>query len=78
MREWISVEDALPEVGSYVWVFSEGRYIEIAKVEKGWGVKGGIEFCGFGVDIAATPPVLYDVTHWMPIDKPETPKMANP
>ena len=70
-KEWISVEDRLPDAGEEVWVYGEdgvtiGSY-GIIRGEPNWS-----DVYGDGDGLG--DPGIYGVTFWMPIDKPEPPK----
>ena len=65
MKEWISVEGRLPEIGKSILVHNQGfehsRSVRMAFMTSN-GFYDAYE-CGCGIK-------LYEVTHWMPLPDP--------
>jgi len=67
MSGWISIADRLPEPGEEVWIHDKEMGVTIGRYGRGrwYDVYGDND--GLGDD------GLYEVTHWMPLPRPDPP-----
>lgn len=65
--DWISVTDRLPPDAEEVWAYDAREGVVLA-------THGRYGWCDvYGDDDGLREPGLYQVTHWMPTDKPDPP-----
>ena len=74
MYKWVSVEERLPDAQKDVWVYGKdgvtiGYWIYLTNKKM-----GGLYWSDvYGDNDGMRNDTIYDVTHWMPMDKPEPP-----